>query len=179
MSWNRLAGAMIGLVGVAAMMGIDSSRREPCSLPNSPLSRAAVSYAFASVFGRRFAALPPIITAAGQTTASTLILLPLVLIIDLPWRLDCRAPQRCFRYLGLAMPLHLARLYPVFHYPEAGGRHQHRSRHIPGAGQRHPARHRFPGRALGTHHIAGMATIALGLALIDGRLLLLVQTCRA
>ena len=48
---------------------------------------AALSYAFAGVYGRRFKSLgvPPLVAATGQLTASSLLLLPAMLIIDKPW----------------------------------------------------------------------------------------------
>ena len=50
---------------------------------------AALSYAFAGVYGRRFRAMgiDPLLTATGQVTASALMLCPLVLMIDQPWTL--------------------------------------------------------------------------------------------
>ena len=51
---------------------------------------AATSYACAGVYGRRFAkmGLPTVVTATGQVTASTLLLLPLILLFDMPWTLE-------------------------------------------------------------------------------------------
>jgi drug/metabolite transporter (DMT)-like permease len=50
---------------------------------------ATLSYAFAGVFGRRFARLgvTPMITATGQVTASALMLLPLAAVWEHPWTL--------------------------------------------------------------------------------------------
>ena len=50
---------------------------------------AALSYAAAIVFARRFRrlGLTPIEVATGQVTASSLVLLPVALLVDAPWRL--------------------------------------------------------------------------------------------
>jgi drug/metabolite transporter (DMT)-like permease len=50
---------------------------------------AALSYALASVRGRRFraAGLPPLAMAFGQLTASSVLLLPIWLAVDRPWAL--------------------------------------------------------------------------------------------
>ncbi|MCY1443532.1 hypothetical protein D9M71_599550 [compost metagenome] len=50
---------------------------------------AALSYAVAGVYGRRFKVMvvAPLITAAGQISASAVLLVPLALLIDLPWKL--------------------------------------------------------------------------------------------
>ncbi|MFD0938208.1 DMT family transporter, partial [Methylobacterium trifolii] len=55
---------------------------------------ATVSYACAGVYGRRFGAmgLAPVVTAAGQVTASTLLLLPVALAIDRPWTMAMPGP---------------------------------------------------------------------------------------
>jgi len=42
---------------------------------------ASVSYAFALIFARRFKALPPPVVATGQLTASTIIMIPIVLML--------------------------------------------------------------------------------------------------
>jgi len=49
----------------------------------------ALTYAFAGIFGRRFKRLgvTPITTAVGQVCASTVLLLPLMLLVDRPWTL--------------------------------------------------------------------------------------------
>lgn len=86
----RLAGIVLGLAGVVFIVGPGVLR----SLTGSDAAQlacliAAVSYAFAGVFGRRFKALgiSPMATAAGQLTASTLLLGPLALWLDQPWHL--------------------------------------------------------------------------------------------
>jgi drug/metabolite transporter (DMT)-like permease len=50
---------------------------------------AALSYAFAGLWGRRFKAMGavPIEAAAGQVTASTLLILPIMLLVERPWTL--------------------------------------------------------------------------------------------
>ena len=47
---------------------------------------AAVSYALAGIYGRRFRqyGVKPIITATGQVMASTVILVPMALLVDKP-----------------------------------------------------------------------------------------------
>src|SRR5438105_5270391 len=103
LSWNRLLGSVIGLVGVAVMMGLEALH----GLGGAVLSQLAIVlaslfYAFGSVFGRRFTD-SPLVTAAGQTTGSTLILLPLVLAIDTPWRLSFPHLPAVLAILGLAL----------------------------------------------------------------------------
>jgi drug/metabolite transporter (DMT)-like permease len=169
MSWLRLAGAVIGLVGVAAMIGVDSIAGRHLGAELAIIG-AAVSYGFASVFGRRFAGLPPLLTAAGQTTGSSLLLLPLVLTIDLPWRLEIPGPAALLSILGLAWPCTaLAYLLYFTILKRSGATNIVLVTFLVPVGAIILGI-AFLGEALGPHHIAGLAAITVGLALIDGRL---------
>ncbi len=71
----------VGTAGLASLpFGRDALAQLACLL-------ATVSYAFAGIWGRRFKDQPPLLTATGQLTASTVILLPIVLLVDRPWEL--------------------------------------------------------------------------------------------
>ncbi|MFK5927546.1 MAG: EamA family transporter, partial [Desulfuromusa sp.] len=87
---GRLVGIIVGFAGVAAIIGLDSLS----TLGNNTLAQfavlgAALSYTFAGVYGRRFKSygVAPMVTATGQVTASTLLLVPLAVIVDQPWTL--------------------------------------------------------------------------------------------
>jgi drug/metabolite transporter (DMT)-like permease len=170
----RLTGAIVGLGGVAVMMGVDSLLRG-LSVPHQlALVAAAVSYAFASVFGRRFAGEPPLVTAAGQTTASSLVLLPLALAVDQPWQLQWPSASVWLSILGLAfLCTSLAYVLYFTILKRAGATNIMLvtflvpvSAILLGA--------LFLNETLGLQHVLGMMGIGLGLALIDGRLPALV-----
>src|SRR5262245_28410235 len=77
---SRGLGVVIGFAGVVVMIGADLL----AGLGHNLLAQlailgAAFSYALATIFGRRFRELPPISAAAGQVTASTVMMLPLML----------------------------------------------------------------------------------------------------
>ena len=103
---QKLFGVLLGLVGVIVMVGPDSlagiSRNLGAQLA---VLGATLSYAFASVFGRRFAAakISPLHTALGQVTASSFILVPLALMIDTPWASALPSQATIFAILGLAV----------------------------------------------------------------------------
>ena len=105
-SKQKLFGVLLGLVGVIVMVGPDSlagiSRNLGAQLA---VLGATLSYAFASVFGRRFAAakISPLQTALGQVTASSFILVPLALMIDKPWASALPSQATIFAILGLAV----------------------------------------------------------------------------
>ncbi len=86
----KLVGVLLGLGGVALVIGPDALR----SLGTAVLAQflclaAALSYAFAGLFGRRFRAMgvTPLGTATGQLLASSALMLPMALVLDRPWQL--------------------------------------------------------------------------------------------
>ena len=95
MTPNRLGGVLLGLAGVVVMIGPGTLGGGTLGglvtpAPGHLLGQlavlgAAVSYACAGIFGRRFRALPPMVTATGQVTAGALMVLPLALVFDRPW----------------------------------------------------------------------------------------------
>ena len=90
MTSNRLLGIAIGFVGVVVLIGPDSLQGLGTNvLAQLAVLLAAVSYAFAGVYGRRFRrmGIEPIITATGQVTASAILLVPLAVFVDTPWML--------------------------------------------------------------------------------------------
>ena len=87
---NRLLGIAIGFVGVVVLIGPDSLQGLGTNLlAQLAVLLAAVSYAFAGVYGRRFRrmGIEPIITATGQVTASAILLVPFAVFVDTPWAL--------------------------------------------------------------------------------------------
>ena len=168
---NRAAGVVLGLAGVAVMIGPEAlSGLDRHVLGELAVIAAALSYGFAGIFGRRFRGQPPLVTAAGQVTATTIMMLPLVLAIDRPWLLPVPGPTTWIAVAGLAL-LCTALAYVIFF------------RILAAAGATNLVLVTFliPVGAilLGTlflqerldpRQFAGMGLIALGLAAIDGRL---------
>jgi drug/metabolite transporter (DMT)-like permease len=168
----KFAGAVFGFFGVAAMIGPDLAHglRQDW-LAELAVLAAAVSYALASLYGRRFraAGLAPIDVAAGQVTASSLMLLPVALIVDQPWNLPAPSLQVVSAVLALAA-LSTALGYIVYF------------RILAGAGATNvvlvtllaPATSILLGalrlgERLAPRDFLGLALIAVGLSLIDGR----------
>lgn len=84
---RKIAGVGLGFAGVIAMA---AGERLGGAVPAMiACLGAALSYAVAGVWGRRFrsAGLAPLATACGQVTASSLLVLPLWLWLDMPWRM--------------------------------------------------------------------------------------------
>jgi drug/metabolite transporter (DMT)-like permease len=84
---GKLAGVMIGIVGVSVLIGPDALQDIGGSaLGQLAVIGAALSYASSAVYSRRFAAMriSPMIVVTGQLTMATLILLPIAIIVDGP-----------------------------------------------------------------------------------------------
>ncbi|MGB3247739.1 MAG: DMT family transporter, partial [Tabrizicola sp.] len=98
----RALGVALGFIGVLAMLA--DSAMGGTRLAMLACLGAAFSYALAGVWGRRFraAGMTPLATACGQLTASTLLLLPVWLVLDRPWTLDWPGWEPVLAVLGLA-----------------------------------------------------------------------------
>ncbi|MXQ13006.1 DMT family transporter [Microvirga makkahensis] len=169
---SRLGGVIVGFAGVAVMIGASTLASLNASvLAQLAVLGAALSYALSGVFGRRFKTLgiPPLAAAAGQVTASSCILLPVSLMIDRPWTLSMPSTGAVLSLFALAL-VSTAFAYLIFF------------RLLARAGATNVGLVTFLipvsailfgvlilGETLETRHMAGMALIAAGLMLIDGR----------
>ena len=86
---QRLAGVLLGFAGVALMIGPEALKGLGLAgLGQVAVLGAALAYAFAGIYGRRFKALAPSTAACGMLTATTVMMLPLALVIEQPWNLS-------------------------------------------------------------------------------------------
>lgn len=176
MTANRVGGVLFGLAGVAVMIGPDVLRGLSGDLAAQlAVLGAAVSYACAGIFGRRFAGTPPLVTAAGQVTASALTLLPLALVVDRPWLLPLPTAKTWAAVGALALVC-TALAYVIYFRILATS----------GASNLLLVTLLMPvsaillgttvlGERLDPGQLAGMALIAAGLAAVDGRAAVLLR----
>lgn len=105
LTWARGAGVLLGLAGVAVLIGPDAlagpGRQDLIGEASCLL--AALSYAFAGIYGRRFRGIQPLKVAAGQITGSTLLLLPVAALVDRPWTLPAPSTQVWLAFAGIAV----------------------------------------------------------------------------
>lgn len=169
----RAAGALCGFCGVAALIGPQLVEGlGGGGLAELAILGAATSYALASIFGRRFRrqAVSPIATATGQVTASSLMLVPIALLVDRPWTLPMPGVATCAAIAAIAS-LSTALAYILYF------------RILAGAGATNvvlvtllaPVSSILLGAIflhehLEPRHFVGLALIGVGLACIDGRL---------
>jgi drug/metabolite transporter (DMT)-like permease len=171
---RKIRGVIIGFVGVAIMIGGDALRSLGVDVvAQLAVLAAAISYAFAGVYGRRFKTMgvEPMTTAAGMLTASTLMLMPVMLAVDRPWTLPFPSGAAVAALVGLALlSTSLAYIFYFRILATAGATNLLLvtflipvSAILLGA--------TFLGERLEARHFLGMAMIGLGLAAIDGRAL--------
>jgi drug/metabolite transporter (DMT)-like permease len=174
---NRLGGVLFGLVGVTLMIGPDALRGLGANvLAQIAVLGAAVSYAFAGIYGKRFAGYPPLVTAAGQVMCTAIMMLPVALVVDRPWGAPLPGVAIWSALAGLAL-LSTAVAYIIYFRLLATA----------GATNLLLVTFLIPvsalllgmtllGERLDPRHFAGMALIGIGLAAIDGRLLASLKT---
>ena len=85
----RFLGALIGLAGVALIIGPEALAGIGTQLFGAAITLvAALSYATGNIYARRQVQLSPVVMAAGQFLTATLVLVPLSLLIDAPLTLN-------------------------------------------------------------------------------------------
>lgn len=83
---SKLVGVLIGFAGVATTIGLETLHSfDIRSLAQLAALAATLSYAFAGVWARRMlGALPPVLAAAGMLSASALVSIPAAWLIEAP-----------------------------------------------------------------------------------------------
>ncbi len=169
----KLLGIGLGLLGVTVLIGPEALGGESPVLAQLAVLGAALSYGVGAVWARRFKRLrlPVLAIAAGQLTASSLIMLPIMWAVDQPLGLPAPgfaataavvglavvstalAYVLFFRILDLAGPTNVSLV--TFLIPVSAA--------VLGWG--------FLNESLGWRTLTGALIIALGLAAMDGRVL--------
>ncbi|MEM7208153.1 MAG: DMT family transporter [Pseudomonadota bacterium] len=86
MSANKLIGVVVGIIGVAFLIGPQAVRGLGANLfAQLAVIAATISYALASIYGRRLRSLSTSVAATGMLTGSTVLLVPLMLIFESPF----------------------------------------------------------------------------------------------
>jgi drug/metabolite transporter (DMT)-like permease len=172
MTGAELAGVVIGLAGVAWMIGFDALQTLGADLM-AQLSclGAAIAYALSGIYGRRFRTMgvAPMATATGQVIASSVLLVPVMLVVDRPWTLAMPGMATVAALIGVAA-LSTALAYVLYFriLATAGATNlQLVTFLIPVSAILLGVA--FLGESLQPRHVFGMVLIGAGLAAIDGR----------
>ena len=182
LSGRRLIGVIIGIAGVAIMIGLQAldglGGGNYTLLAQLAIIGATVSYAFSGVYGRRFSGmgLAPLVVATGQLTAASALLIPIALIVDQPWNLAMPSLNVWGSIIGLAL-VSTSLAYIIYFRILA----------VAGATNLLLVTLLVPvsaillgttvlGERLEPRHFVGMGLLAIGLVIIDGRLLTLFKS---
>jgi drug/metabolite transporter (DMT)-like permease len=169
----KALGVAVGFAGAAVMIGPDTLYGLGTDvLAQLACLAGALSYAFAGIFGRRFRRMgvPPLATAARQVTASAIMVLPIMLLVDKPWELPVPHIATWGAILGVGL-LSTALAYVLYFRILATA----------GATNLLLVTFLIPvsaillgsvvlGELLAPRHFIGMALIGGGLTFVDGRL---------
>jgi drug/metabolite transporter (DMT)-like permease len=176
-STRRIAGLVIGFAGVVLVIG----PRHLLGLGDHLLAElaivgAALAYGFAGVWGRRFAGENPLATATGQLTTATVMMIPIAFTIERPLAVPVPSTEVVISVLALAV-LCTALAYLLFF----------KILKMAGASNTSLVTMLVPvstvliavpylGETVDTLKLAGLITIVIGLAVLDGRPLNYVRT---
>ena len=171
MTANKLIGVLVGIAGVAIVVGFDAWAGASASFAAKlTLVAASLLYAIGSIYAKRFSGLPPLVIAACIMTSGALPSLPLAFYFDRPWRVPMPSLEvwiavlctgifgsalaaisyfRLFTVAGATNAMLVTLLLPVT--PIIGGAI-------------------YLGERLALREIAGGAVIMLALVIIDGRM---------
>ena len=168
----KLLGVIIGFLGVVMVLGIPNANDENSFLAQLAIIAAALSYAFAGVYGRRFKAMSihPIITAAGQVTASFFVILPICMLVETGAEFDRISVEVWLAIAGLAVFSTAIAYVLYFRILESSG-----ATNLLLVTLLIPVSAIFLGwlfldETLAMEHFFGMGLIALGLSVVDGRI---------
>jgi drug/metabolite transporter (DMT)-like permease len=170
LSAGKAVGIGLGIIGVTVLVGPGALGGGGPIWGELAVVVASCSYGFGGVYSRRFKHLSPLQAATGQMTGSTILLVPLSLLLDRPWTLAMPQPEIWAAWFAIAL-VNTALAYAVYY------------RMVANVGVTYislvtfliPVIALFLGAAflkesVTVQALAGMAIIALGLAATDERL---------
>ena len=174
---NRGIGVLLGLAGVSVMMGPELLGNAFEDIASSftrqfAFLAATFSYGLAAVYARRFKlwGVSPMAVATGQLSASSIIMLPIMVFVDKPWTLAMPSADVWAAIFGIALLSSALTYYLYFKLLESAG-----ATVVSLVTLLIPASAIFLGvgvlgETLEVKHMIGLAIIAAGLLAIDGRL---------
>lgn len=170
----KVTGVTIGFTGVVIMIGHESLGRLGENIHGQlAVLGAAISYSVAGIYGRRFSQLgiKPLVTASGQIMASTVLLIPLALIIEQPFALPMPGLEIWLAIVGLALVSTALAYILYFRILSTAG-----ATNVLLVTLLIPVSAILLGTAvlgeqLEVKHLVGMGLISIGLLSIDGRVL--------
>ena len=172
MTARRTIGVLIGFSGIVVMLGFQSlAMIGQEGIAQLASLSASLTYAFGTIVSRRQQrfGFTPMVLATGQVITASAVLIPLALLVDHPWNLPMPSAAAIASVLMLGLSSTVL-AYVLFY------------RIIASAGATNLSLVTFVvpvvaallgtlvlGERLGLQHVVGMTVVALGFAIIDGR----------
>lgn len=170
----RLAGVLIGFLGVAVLVGPDVLWRAGVSLvAQGAIGLSALFYALSGIYGRRFAplGLAPLQSAFGQMATATLLIAPLALAHDAPWRLPAPGALTFAAVIFLAVVATAFAFVMFFRVLASAGATNVMLVTLLVPATATALGVTLLGETVEPRHLAGMAIVVVGLLVMDGRML--------
>ncbi|ADZ69362.1 DMT family transporter [Polymorphum gilvum] len=173
---HRVAGVLVGFCGVVVMLSASIA-----GLADDPLWAqaaclgAALSYALAAAFARRFRDLPPLVTATGQLTASSVIILPVAAVTAGAWSPLATSGVVWLNVLALGIVATAGAYLIYFHLLARAGATNASLVTLLIPASAILSGHLLLGERLSLAQVAGLGLLFAGLLLLDGRILALAR----
>lgn len=172
LSFNKIAGVLFGLVGVATLIGPELAVVNlPVLMGMGAFLLGTLFYGFSALWMRKLRHISPIVSAASQLCWSSVLLAPIAAVTDRFWELPMPTPGTIGAVVGVAV-FSTALAYIVFFRISASAGPQNAmlvTLLIPVTATLLGVV--FLGEALTVHQVVGAVVIAMGLLVTDGRLL--------
>lgn len=169
---NRTAGVLLGIAGVAILVGPELAGSNASTLLGMGcVLAAALSYGVSALWMKRLSGVPPLVSAASQVTCSSILMLPIAAAVDRFWLLPVPSLHAIAAVVALAL-FSTALGYIVFFQISSSAGPQNVmlvTLLVPVSATALGVI--VLGEALTLHQVLGALVIALGLLVVDGRLL--------
>lgn len=167
----KVMGCLVGVVGVGVMVGREAFSGGGEVLAWAAVLGAGVCYAVAGIAGRRVKHTPPMALATGQLMAAAALALPFAMVIDQPWSLSPPGLEPALALAALALVSTALAYVLYFRLLKTAG-----ATNILLVTLLIPASSAvlcvgLLDEQLTWQQVAGMAIIAAGLLLVDGRVI--------
>ncbi|HBC48050.1 MAG TPA: EamA family transporter [Gammaproteobacteria bacterium] len=170
LSLRKTLGIAFGFGGVLVLFGPAAMQGGASLLGMAAGLAATVCYAFGSVYSKRLKSNPPMLNATGQVLYGTLWMFPVVCLIDQPWSLPMPGIGPWLALMGIGLLSTTMAFFIYFRVLKTAG-----ASNVVLVTFLVPVSASalgivFLGEVLAIQHILAYLLIALGLAIIDGRI---------
>jgi len=173
MTTNKAIGLILGFTGASVIIGVDFLLTMTDNiLGQLAVIGASMSYALAGIYGKRFAGMGirPVALATGQVTFSSLIMIPLALLVEDPLTLAMPSAKVLWSVATLGIVSTVVAYLIYFRILQRAGATNALLVTLLVPVSAILFGYLFLSERLMTNHFIGMAMIMFGLLIIDGRL---------